>query len=87
VKKALALARSAGRLPAVLRYYWRRYRPSRSGAAVGGALGLGAGALIGDQLQGQEVKQADQQRQIDANQAELDRQQRELDRLKQQREY
>jgi uncharacterized membrane-anchored protein YhcB (DUF1043 family) len=57
------------------------------GAAVGGALGLGAGALIGDQLQGQEVKQVDQQRQIDANQAELDRQQRELDRLKQQREY
>ena len=35
------------------------------GAAVGGTLGLGAGALIGDQLQGQEIKQADQQRQID----------------------
>jgi uncharacterized protein YqgC (DUF456 family) len=58
-----------------------------AGAAVGGALGLGAGALIGDQMQGQEMKQEDQQRQIDANQAELDRQQKELDRLKQQREY
>ena len=44
------------------------------GAAVGGAFGSGAGALIGDQLQGQEIKQADQQRQIDLNQAELDRQ-------------
>lgn len=41
------------------------------GAAVGGAFGSGAGALIGDQLQGQEIKQADQQRQIDLNQAEL----------------
>src|SRR5215470_11437314 len=41
------------------------------GAAVGGAFGSGAGALLGDQLQGQEIKQADQQRQIDLNQAEL----------------
>src|SRR5215467_8182887 len=57
------------------------------GAAVGGALGLGAGALVGDQLQGQEIRQSDQQRQIDSNQAELDRQRRELERLKQQREY
>ncbi|HWH79019.1 MAG TPA: hypothetical protein VNT76_16665 [Candidatus Binatus sp.] len=30
-----------------------------AGAAIGGALGLGAGALVGDQLQGQEIKQAD----------------------------
>jgi hypothetical protein len=43
--------------------------------------------LIGDQLQGQEMKQADQQRQIDANQAELDRQRRDLERLKKQPEY
>jgi uncharacterized membrane-anchored protein YhcB (DUF1043 family) len=57
------------------------------GAAVGGALGLGAGALVGDQMQGQENKQADQQRQIDTNQAELDRQRRELERLKKQNEY
>jgi phage tail tape-measure protein len=57
------------------------------GAAVGGALGLGAGALVGDQLQGQENRQADQQRQINSNQAELDRQRRELERLKKQNEY
>jgi uncharacterized membrane-anchored protein YhcB (DUF1043 family) len=48
---------------------------------------LGAGALIGDQLQGQEQRQADQQRQIDSNQAELDRQRRDLERLKSQTEY
>ena len=41
------------------------------GATVGDAFGLGAGALIGDQLQGQETKQADQKRQIGLNQAEL----------------
>ena len=29
-------------------------RHSGAGAAIGGALGLGAGALIGDQLQGQD---------------------------------
>src|SRR5262245_50599957 len=39
------------------------------GAAVGGAFGSGARALLGDQLQGQEIN--DQQRQIDLNQAEL----------------
>jgi outer membrane lipoprotein SlyB len=58
-----------------------------AGAAIGGALGLGSGVLIGDQLQGQEQKQADQQRQMDSNQAELDRQRKELERLKKQSEY
>jgi hypothetical protein len=59
-----------------------------AGAAIGGVLGLGTGALVGDQLQGQEVKQSDQQRQINTNQAELDRQRRELEQLKrQQSEY
>jgi outer membrane lipoprotein SlyB len=58
-----------------------------AGAAIGGVLGLGTGALVGDQLQGQDHKQADQQRQIDSNQAELDRQRRELERLKKQGEY
>jgi phage tail tape-measure protein len=59
-----------------------------AGAAIGGVLGLGTGALVGDQLQGQELKQTDQQRQIDANQAELERQRRELEQLKrQQAEY
>ena len=58
-----------------------------AGAAIGGALGLGAGALVGDQLQGQENRQTDQQRQIDANQAEIERQRRELDKIRRQGEY
>jgi phage tail tape-measure protein len=58
-----------------------------AGAAIGGTLGLGSGVLIGDQLQGQEEKQADQQRQIDSNQTELDRQRNEIERLRKQSEY
>lgn len=59
-----------------------------AGAAIGGVLGLGTGALVGDQLQGQEIKQADQQNQINANQAELERQRREIEQLKKrQNEY
>jgi phage tail tape-measure protein len=58
-----------------------------AGAAIGGVLGAGTGYVVGDQLQGQENKQADQQRQIQSNQAELDRQKRELDQLKKQNEY
>ena len=58
-----------------------------AGAAIGGALGLGSGALVGDQLQGQEQKQSEQQRQIDANQAELERQRRDLEGLKKTGEY
>ena len=56
-----------------------------AGAAIGGVLGLGTGALVGDQLQGQDIKQADQQRQIDSNQAELERQTTELEQLKRQK--
>jgi outer membrane lipoprotein SlyB len=44
-----------------------------AGALIGGGLGLGAGALIGDQMQGQENRNYDQQRQIDRNARELDR--------------
>jgi hypothetical protein len=58
-----------------------------TGAAIGGALGAGTGYLVGDQLQGQENTQADQQRQIESNQAELDRQKRELDQLQKKNEY
>ena len=58
-----------------------------AGAAIGGALGLGGGALVGDQMQGQEIKQGDQQRQMDANQAEIERQRREIERLRKQGEY
>src|SRR5919197_4050402 len=42
-----------------------------AGAAIGGALGLGSGALVGDQMQGQEKKQAEQQRAIDQQRAEI----------------
>jgi phage tail tape-measure protein len=58
-----------------------------AGAAIGGALGLGTGVLVGDQLQGQENRQADQQRQIDANQAEIQRQRRDMETLRRQGEY
>jgi len=58
-----------------------------AGAAIGGALGLGGGALVGDQLQGREIQQTDQQRQIDTNQTEIERQRRELEKLRRQGEY
>jgi phage tail tape-measure protein len=58
-----------------------------AGAAIGGVLGLGTGALIGDQLQGQEQKQQEQQIQIERNQQELERQRRELEELKRRGEY
>lgn len=48
-----------------------------AGALIGGGLGLGAGALIGDQMQGQENRNYDQQRQIDRNARELERLRRE----------
>jgi Tfp pilus assembly protein PilN len=50
-------------------------------------LGLGAGALLGDQLQGQESTQNEQQLKLEQNQREIQRQQREIDRLKREREY
>ena len=53
-----------------------------AGAAIGGLLGLGGGALIGDQLQGQEMKQDEQHQRMDQQQREIDRQQREIERLK-----
>ncbi|HEY7167073.1 MAG TPA: OmpA family protein [Candidatus Binatia bacterium] len=53
-----------------------------AGAAIGGALGLGTGALIGDQLQGQENRQAEQQRSIDEQRAEIAKNQALLDELK-----
>jgi phage tail tape-measure protein len=51
-----------------------------AGALIGGGLGLGAGALIGDQLQGQEYENYRQDQQIH-------RQQREIDRLRRDSEY
>ena len=53
-----------------------------AGAALGGLLGLGAGTLVGDQLQGQESKQDEQQRKLEQSQREIQRQQRQIDRLR-----
>jgi Glycine zipper len=53
-----------------------------AGAAIGGLLGLGGGALIGDQLQGQEMTQDEQQQQINQEQSEIERQRREIESLK-----
>ena len=52
------------------------------GAAIGGALGLGAGALIGDYMQGQERSQANQQ-QIQQNQQTIDRNNQQIQRARQ----
>jgi phage tail tape-measure protein len=56
-----------------------------AGALVGGGLGLGAGALIGDQMQGQENQNSRQDEEIRQNQRETNRQQNEIDRLRQQK--
>jgi len=54
-----------------------------AGAAIGGALGLGAGALVGDYMQGQEQSQYQQnQQQIQQNQREIDRNRQESQRLR-----
>lgn len=58
-----------------------------AGAAIGGGLGLGAGALIGDQLQGQQNTSYRQQQQIQSNQSQIDRNRQTIDRLQRQNEY
>src|SRR3989442_15042284 len=58
-----------------------------AGAVVGGGLGLGAGALIGDQLQGQEYQNYRQDRQIRRQQSEIDRQRDDSERLRRRGEY
>jgi phage tail tape-measure protein len=59
-----------------------------AGAAIGGGLGLGAGALIGDQFQGHENTNYRQQRQIQSNQSQINRNRQDIERLKrQQNEY
>lgn len=56
-----------------------------AGAAIGGGLGLGAGALIGDYLQGQEQNQYQQnQQQIQQNQRTIERNRQETQQLRQQ---
>jgi outer membrane lipoprotein SlyB len=59
-----------------------------AGAAIGGGLGLGAGALVGDQLQGHEITNYQQQQQINRNQADINRNRQDIERLRrQQGEY
>jgi phage tail tape-measure protein len=58
-------------------------RPA-AGALIGGALGLGAGALVGDQLQGHENTNYQQQQQINRNQAEVERNRQDIQRLRRQ---
>ena len=53
-----------------------------AGAAIGGGLGLGAGALIGDQFQGHENTNYRQQRQIQSNQNQINRNRRDIERLR-----
>jgi outer membrane protein OmpA-like peptidoglycan-associated protein len=53
-----------------------------AGAAIGGVLGLGTGALIGDQLQGQENKQAEQQKALDQQRVELEKNRALIEELK-----
>lgn len=57
-----------------------------AGAAIGGTLGLGTGALIGDRIQALEKKQTDLDQQIRQNELELRRQREELEKLKQETE-
>jgi phage tail tape-measure protein len=47
-----------------------------AGALIGGGLGLGAGALVGDQMQGQENRNYQQDQQIRRNQQEIERMRR-----------
>jgi hypothetical protein len=57
---------------------------SGAGAAVGGALGLGAVALIGDYMQGQEPQQYQaNQQQIQQNQRTIDRNNQQIQRSRQ----
>lgn len=53
-----------------------------AGAAVGGVFGLGAGALIGDQIQALQKRQTELEKQLKSSQSELENQRKELERLK-----
>jgi len=55
-----------------------------AGAAIGGALGLGAGALVGDYMQGQEQQQYQaNQQQIQQNQTTINRNNQQIQRSRQ----
>ncbi len=53
-----------------------------AGAGIRAAVGLIGGALLGDQIQKKQKKEAEKQKQIDETQAELERQRKEIERLK-----
>jgi hypothetical protein len=53
------------------------------GAAIGGALSLGAGALVGDYMQEQDQSQANQQ-QIQQNQRTIERNRQQIQQPQQQ---
>jgi len=53
-----------------------------AGAAIGGGLGTLGGALVGDQIQKGEVRQSEQQRQLEEQRREVEQQRRELEELK-----
>ncbi len=57
------------------------------GAGIGSLIGLGAGALIGDHVQGQQQAQAIPQEQFDEMKAEIERQRREIEQLRQGKEF
>jgi hypothetical protein len=55
-----------------------------AGAAIGGAVGLGTGALVGDYMQGQEQQQYQtNQQQIQQNQRTIDRNSQQIQRSRQ----
>ena len=58
-----------------------------AGALIGGGLGLGAGALVGDQLQGQQNQNYRQDDEIRRQQGQINRQQNQIDNLKRDQEY
>ncbi len=58
-----------------------------AGAGIGSLIGLGAGALIGDQIQGQKQIQTVQEEELEQALVEIEIQRREIEQLRQQREY
>ncbi len=56
-------------------------------AGIGSLIGLGAGALIADRIQGQQQTQAIPQEQFNEMQEEIERQRREIGQLRQEKGY
>jgi uncharacterized protein HemX len=76
-KTGESFPRAQGSVPSAVpggRHHRRNRGPPGAGAAIGGALGLGAGAVIGDYMQGQE------QQQYQTNQQQIQQSQRAIER-------